>query len=79
MRLCDSQPIILRKGGGRTWTYRGGIGRWVCEGDGEVCVYESSGNSNEPQTYLYDFPDPISKVGIQTEERTDDTNLSVRL
>jgi len=39
---------------------------------------ESSGNSDELRTYLYDFPDPISKVGIQTEKSTNDTHLSAR-
>jgi hypothetical protein len=47
--------------------------------NGEECVYESSGKSDELQTYLYDFPDPISKVGTQTEECTTDTHLSARL
>jgi len=40
---------------------------------------ESSGNSDKLRTYLYDFPDPISKVGIQTEKSTNDTHLSARL
>lgn len=40
---------------------------------------ELCGNSDELRTYLYDFPDPISKVGVQTEESADDTHLSARL
>ena len=42
-------------------------------------MYKSSGNSDKLQTCLYDFPDPISKVDMQTEESTNDTHLSARL
>jgi hypothetical protein len=35
------------------------------EVNGEKSVDESSGKIDEVHTYLYDFPDPIPKVGMQ--------------
>ena len=33
--------------------------------NGEKSLDESSGKIDEVHTYLYDFPDPIPKVGVQ--------------
>jgi hypothetical protein len=42
------------------------MGLW---GIGEKSV-ESGGKLDGLHTYLYDFPDPISKVGMQTKKNT---------
>jgi hypothetical protein len=38
-------------------------------GNGEKSVDESSGKLGELDTHLYDFPDPISKIGMQGRGR----------
>jgi hypothetical protein len=34
---------------------------------------------DELETYLYDFPDPITKIDTHNEESTNETHLSARL
>jgi hypothetical protein len=44
-----------------------------------MCTDESRSMSGEVHAYLYDFPDPGSKVGMRIERKANETHRSAHL